>query len=266
MKICFHVNDGKPRARSARAVLAAVARRLGLKVVVRGMADAVIALGGDGTILHAVHRFPAVPVLGFNLGSLGYLSGVGEGDFEAALEKLAAGRYRLAERTMIELRAARGGVKARALNDIVFERELTGRAAVLELAVDGKAPTRYVGDGLVVATPTGSTAYSLSAGGPVVMPDSRSLVVTPMNPHALGVRPLVVGDEVALTVTARRRRDERSEKIGVYADGEHVMMLAGDESLRLVKAATGARFVELDGYDPYAVLARKLGWTGGGER
>ena len=149
-----------------------------------------------------------------------------------------------------------------ALNDVVIVREMTGHAAVLDLSADGRAAARYMADGIAVATPTGSTAYSLAAGGPVLMPDSRSLVVTPMNPHALGARPLVVSDSVSLKITSRRRVNGRAEKIGVYADGESVFMLGGDESVEIAIAATRAHFVELDGYDPYKALGRKLGWCG----
>ena len=117
-------------------------------------------------------------------------------------------------------------------------------------------------DGLIFATPTGSTAYSLAAGGPVLMPDSDSFVVTPMNPHALGVRPLVVRDSVRFTVTARPRTAGNALKIGVYADGEDVLTLDEGKSVEIARSARSAQLVELEGYDPYEVLARKLGWSG----
>ena len=263
MTIHFHANTGSRRAKDALEALADEARRLGASVEERGDAsvDAVVALGGDGTILRAVRRHPTLPVLGFNLGSLGYLATVAERDFKPALAALVEGRYRLSERTMLEARNA-GGSSCLALNEIVVMREMTGHAAALDLEADGKHVTRYLADGLVVATPTGSTAYSLAAGGPILMPDSASLVVTPMNPHALGARPLVVSDSVSLKITSRRRVNGRAEKIGVYADGESVFMLGGDESVEIAVAATRAHFVELDGYDPYKALGRKLGWCG----
>ena len=139
---------------------------------------------------------------------------------------------------------------------------MSGHAAVLDLEVDGRAATRYVADGVVVATPTGSTAYSLASGGPVVMPDARAFVVTPINPHALGVRPMVVGDGVRLALTSRRRVNGVAEPIGVYADGESAFKLDGDETVTVSKASGTAKFVELEGYDPYEVLGRKLGWSG----
>ena len=262
MRIRLHVNGTKPKAAAAAAALKATARRLGLEVVGAGAADAVVALGGDGTILHAIHTYPGMPVLGLNLGGLGYLAGVGERDFTRALEMLASGRCRISERSMLAVRKAGAGKTFTALNEAAVMRGMTGHAAVLDLAVDGRVATRYLGDGLVVATPTGSTAYSLSAGGPVLMPDTASFVITPMNPHALGVRPMVVRDTVTLTVTARRRADAADETIGVYADGVAAFTLADGETAEVFKAPQGAAMVELEGYDPCEVLARKLGWSG----
>ena len=208
MKVRFYANAGKPAAKAAAKRLEAVARRAGLALSSRGTCDAIVALGGDGTILRAVRKFPDIPVLGFNLGSLGYLASVGESDFERAIAMLAA-----------------------------------------------------MADGVVIATPTGSTAYSLAAGGPVLMPDTKCLVVTPMNPHALGVRPMVVSDAVKLTVTSRRSVVGADESLGVYADGENVAMLKAGESVEIAKSARSAKLVELPGFDPYVVLNRKLGWS-----
>ena len=265
MKIKFFANSGKPEAKMAVGRLSDVARSLGLETVAsvsRAPGAVVIALGGDGTILRAVHRFPDSPVLGFNLGSLGYLASVGEREFEKALAMLAQGRFKVSERTMLEVRRVGGEVlPRRALNDVVVVREMTGHAAVVDLAVNGRAAARYMADGLVIATPTGSTAYSLSAGGPVLMQDSGGLVVTPMNPHALGIRPMVVRDTVELKVSSRRRVNGRAERIGVYVDGENVTALGGGEALIVSKSPYGARLIELDGYDPYEVMSRKLGWT-----
>lgn len=252
-RIRFYVNREKPQAEEWRLRLEAETARLGLD----RCGDLVIALGGDGTILRAVHEFPDIPVLGLNLGGLGYLSAVGERDFFAALRLLAEGRYSISERTML---TANGRFVA--LNDIVISRELSGHSALLELTADGRAVTTYMADGLIFATPTGSTAYSLAAGGPVVMPDSQGVVVTPINPHALAVRPLVVRDDVEFAVTARPRNAGNSIRIGVSADGESVLSLEVGETLVVRRSEKTAKLVELEGCDPYGVLARKLGWSG----
>ena len=257
MTIRFHVNEAKPRATEICAALAAKAAALGLVVAADGAADAVVVLGGDGTLLRAVHEFPGVPLLGLNLGGLGYLASVEERDFEKALAALASGRYQISERRMIE---AAG--RYAALNDIVIMREMSGHSTRLDLAANGRLVAHYMADGLVFATPTGSTAYSLAAGGPVLMPDSENFVVTPMNPHALAVRPVVVRDTVKFVVTARSRTAGNAMKIGVYADGENVITLDEGESVEIAKSVKTAKLIELEGYDPYEVLARKLGWSG----
>ena len=254
MKVHFHVNAEKPEAAAHKGALVAAAARLGLAAAAEGRAaDVVIALGGDGTLLRAVHAHPGIPILGFKVGGLGYLSSVGERDFGAAL---AVGRYRVSERRLLQVAGHA------ALNDVVLTREMSGHSARLDLEADGKLVTRYMADGLIFATPTGSTAYSLAAGGPVLMPDSRSFVVTPLNPHALGVRPLVVSDDVAFTVTVRPRTAGNALRVGVYADGENVGALGAGDCVTVSKSAASARLVELEGYDPYDVLARKLGWSG----
>ena len=260
-RIRFHLNDQKPRAKPVRDALAVEAARIGLSVVEDGTADAIVVLGGDGTILRAVHAYPDIPILGLNLGGLGYLSSVEERDFTRALDMLARGAYRISERSMLSVRTG-DGKWFPALNDVVADRVMSGHTAILDLAMDGKSVTRYLADGLIIATPTGSTAYSLAAGGPVLMPDSGSFVVTPMSPHALAVRPLVVKDSAHFTVTARRRANGAAERIGVYADGENVFMLEADESVDVVRSERCARLVELEGCDPCGVLARKLGWSG----
>ena len=264
-RVHFHVNPTKPESAAAYEALVPELAALGMEECASGdEADAIVALGGDGTILRAARRHLGRPVAGFNLGGLGYLASVERSDFRRALAMLAGGRFSISRRTMLEARKTGEGVRAAlALNDIVLMRELSGRAAVLDLAVDGKAAARYFADGLVFATPTGSTAYSLSAGGPVVMPDSPSFVVTPMNPHALGIRPMVVGDTVSISVASRPRGGGRDGRIGVYADGESALMLDDGETLEIRKAAECAAIVEFDGHDPYGVMSRKLGWSAG---
>lgn len=263
MKLHFHINGMNERAVSAKRQLLGVARECGFDVSEVGEGcDFVIALGGDGTILRAVRHHPGIPVLGLNLGSLGYLATVAENDFTNAFRTLADGNYEVAERTMLAATKPSTGECAIALNEIVVMREMTGHAAFIDLSADSRSVTRYTADGLVIATPTGSTAYSLAAGGPVLMPDTASLVITPMSPHALSVRPMVVSDNVHLSVTSRRRVNGVAEKLGVYADGESVFMLGGDETVNVAKSDIRAHFVQLPGYDPYAVLSRKLGWSG----
>lgn len=259
-RIRFYVNGQKPEASAVRADLVGAARRAGLSVIEDGVPDVLLVLGGDGTILRAVREFPETPVLGLNLGGLGFLSSVERQDFEQAMDRLARGAFSVSERT--GLAVSRDGASFTALNDVVINREMSGHAAILDLEIDGRRATRYMADGLIIATPTGSTAYSLAAGGPILTPDAHSFVITPMSPHSLGARPLVVNDTVRLAVISRQRANGDADRLDVFADGAHVLTLDGDEPLEIVRAARGARLVELAGYDPYDVLARKLGWSG----
>lgn len=274
-RIRFYVNGDKPEAAAHHAALARRLEEFGLTEAFDDAADAIVALGGDGTILRAVREFRDRPVLGLNFGGLGYLSAVGGEEAERAFRMLSEGRYAISERTLVEARDVKTGVThGVALNDIALVRGLSGHAARMDLAVDGKPVTQYMADGLVFATPTGSTAYSLAAGGPVVLPDSPTLIVTPMSPHALGVRPLIVRDDVRFTVTVSPRTDGNEVGVGVFADGENVMTLGIGESVEIAKSTRTAKLVALEGYDPYDVLSRKLGWNGscvrqggtGGER
>lgn len=265
-KIRFYVNSEKPEARERYRLLSARCHEFGLAETTGDDAEAIVALGGDGTILRAVHEFGNVPLLGLNLGGLGYLASVGINEAEAALKKLAEGRCSVSSRAVLEVSKSGGRERGLALNDVVVTREYSGHLVHLELMADGKRVTRYMADGLIFATPTGSTAYSLAAGGPVLLPDSSSVVVTPMNPHALSVRSLVVSDSVAFTVRACSRTGGNDVKIGVYADGEKVFALDVGESAEISKSDCVARLIELEGYDPYDVLARKLGWNGSAVR
>lgn len=263
MKIRFYVNSGKSAALAAHGPLAAEARAAGLEVAAPdGAADLLVALGGDGTMLRAVHEFPAMPVVGFNLGGLGYLSSVGRNEVPRAFAMLAAGRFAVHPRAMLEVSPRGGAPVAAALNEIAVMHGSGGHAAVLDVECDGRAVTRYLADGVVVATPTGSTAYSLAAGGPVLMPDAAVCVLTPLNPHALGTRPVVVRDTVRFTITARERGESRRDSVGVYADGEQAFALQPDEAAEIRRSDHAAQLVELEGYDPYETLSRKLGWRG----
>ena len=146
-----------------------------------------------------------------------------------------------------------------ALNEIVVSRGVSGHAASIDLAVDGSHATRFSADGLVIATPTGSTAYSLAAGGPILMPDTQAFVVTPICPHALSSRPVVVRDSSRFTITAHIRD---GESLAVFADGAPVARLGEGECLDVAKASSRATLIELAGCNPYRVLSRKLGWSG----
>ncbi len=252
-RITFHANSTKPAAKAALARLKDVARACGL-VLDDVAPEAVVVLGGDGTMLSAVHRFPGKPLLGLNLGSLGYLAAVDAPRFDEAIKALAEGAFTLSQRAALSVNGHT------ALNDVVVSKGVSGHAAVISLFVDDEPATRFFADGLVVATPTGSTAYSLSAGGPILLPDSQAFVITPICPHALTSRPLVVRDTVRLSMRLEPRHG--SGRLPVFADGVDAGQLGLGETLEIARAAEHVPLIQLPGGSPFAVLNRKLGWSG----
>lgn len=222
-------------------------------------ADLVVALGGDGTVLRAVRLAAAgrdIPVLGVNLGRLGYLARVEPDDLTVALERFLAGDYEVEERMLLDVRIFRGpapGGELLALNDAVVEKPRPGNTVHLAVTIGGRPWTTYAGDGLIVATPTGSTAYSFSARGPIVSPRLRALLVTPVSPHMAFDRTLVVseGEPVRVEVS-----DDRPAALTV--DGREQGVLRRGDGVVCRPAARPARFVTFDGGDFYTVLKGKF--------
>jgi NAD+ kinase len=185
-----------------------------------GPCDLVVVLGGDGTILSVARRYAGgPPILGVNLGHLGYLTEVARDELYPALIEIFAGRFGVEKRSLFEIRLERaqgGGLDYLALNDVVFAKTALSRIIELEVEVDGVYVSRYRADGLVVSTPTGSTAYNLSAGGPILHPQLPVAVLTPICPHTLTLRPLVVPDSSVIEV----RLVTSSESVFLTVDGQ----------------------------------------------
>ena len=193
--------------------------------------DVVISLGGDGTMLRAVDLAyeAGVPVLGVNVGQMGYLTEVEPVDFDAALDRLVAGDYEVAERMVLEITVvSEGTAQGRwfALNEAVLEKVHTGRLARLDVEINGTFFTTYAADGVIVATPTGSTAYSFSARGPIVSPRNRCVLLTPVSPHMLFDRSLVLAPEETLRFSVC---DDHS--VVLTADGRELGELAADDAV-----------------------------------
>jgi NAD+ kinase len=205
--------------------------------------DLVVALGGDGTMLHTVQlAYPArVPVMGVNVGQLGYLSGVEPADLDAALPRLVGGDYEVSARLVLEVRIQRGGdVRTEyALNEAVLEKERAGHLVRLEVSINGSPFTSYAADGVIVATPTGSTAYSFSVRGPIASPALRCLLLTPISPHMLFDRSLVLAaDEELDFVVGDGRRvvcTVDGRELGVLTAGNRVTCCGAPEPLRVVE-------------------------------
>jgi len=246
-------------------------------------AELLIVLGGDGTLLsvaRAIEERP-VPILGVNLGTLGFLAEVNPGELPGVLDRVLAGDYATEPRLRLEVRAWRPGaggangagsadgaaedgrelLRALALNDAVVTRGDLSRIIDLETWSDGVPLANYHGDGLIVATPTGSTAYTLSAGGPILMPGARACVVTPICPHTLSQRPIVLPDSATLEMAVRSR--EHTAQLTV--DGQVGVALQAEDRVAVRAAVSPAHFVvsPLRSRSHTAVLRAKLGWGGG---
>lgn len=226
--------------------------------------ELLVVLGGDGTHLAAVREAgeSGVPILGVNLGMLGFLAEVAPEELDAVLERVLAGDFRTVERMRLEVSAERAGRELGrflALNDAVISRSELLRVIDLETRTDGTEVTTYHGDGLIVATPTGSTAYNLSAGGPILMPGSRVYVLTPICPHTLTQRPLVLPAEARLEVRLRPREGS----VQLTVDGQETIPLLRGDVVRVAAAARPVRFVASPFRSRFEVLRTKLGWGRG---
>lgn len=221
--------------------------------------ELLLALGGDGTILRAVRLMgrEQKPILGINLGSLGFLTETSQDRMWQTLELVAKGQYAVEERAMIRTDA--GEREILALND--FDIRVPTRLVELTVSVDGEFLTRYYADGLLVATPTGSTAYSLSAGGPIVEPSMEVFVITPICPHTLSIRPMVVPMSKTLEVAVHGKREEAM----LVADGQEKAALGDNQMLTITMAPQKARLVKPPGSSFYQILRTKLKWGARGE-
>lgn len=219
--------------------------------IVSGSADdagLVVALGGDGTILKAAHLLAGadVPIFGINLGRLGFLCGADDTDPLASVRAVVAGEAREQRRTTLHAEATHGGRPAGAhyaLNEVFIGRTAGGRAVEIAVAVDGEPFASWLCDGLIVATPTGSTAYALSAGGPIVAPGLRAIVIVPVGAHTLAVRPMVLGPDSRVTVTF-----PETGRAGacMVVDGDVVPCRSSLEKIEIVVGADDVRTLRVD--------------------
>jgi NAD+ kinase len=228
------------------------------------LADLVVVLGGDGTLI-SVARLVGdrqVPILGVNLGSLGFLTEITLDELYPALESCLSGDYRLSERMMLRVDLVRDGQAIKShqvLNDMVINKGALARIIDLETAVNGNHLTTFKADGLIISTPTGSTGYSLAANGPIVHPDLDCLVITPICPHTLTNRPIVVSSDALITI----RLQSQNEDVYLTLDGQVGFELKYGDTIGIERAAHRTRLVMSRSKDYFEVLRTKLKW---GER
>jgi NAD+ kinase len=282
MRVAVYLNSGKMAVPAAAAEVARCLRGMCAEVVyddvsaecvgergagrlerVLGGVDAVMVLGGDGTMLSLVHALGDVaPLLcGVNLGTLGFLAGFGANDLAAAAAAVVGGGYRVSERALVRLRVIRDGVArfdGTALNEVVVFRGDHSRVIRLELSIGGHVVSEYTADGLIISTPTGSTAYSMSAGGPILSPEAAVMVVTPICPHVLMSRSLVVEDRREILI----RPLVQEAGMAVALDGREPLMLGEGDLLVVSRAERTLRLAFPRESDFYGRLRSKLGWSG----
>jgi Predicted sugar kinase len=229
-----------------------------------GQIDALLTLGGDGTLLRGARFLDGhdIPILGVNLGQLGFLTSCQSEDLEAALKHLAGGEYVAQPRMALSARVidAAGETRKqwRALNDFVLHKGGFARVVRLNISVDGESIGTYAADGIVVSTPTGSTAYSLSAGGPVVVPTVESIIITPVSPHTLAIRSLVIPADAEVTIEA----NESPTELLVTVDGQVGTSFVKGEKLKVRRADNPVRIIRFPGATFFERMRVKLGWGG----
>jgi NAD+ kinase len=246
----------KPEARDTAEKLRALAGARGIQVVEQpgepGHLDAVVALGGDGTMLRAsvVALRHNVPLLGVNLGRLGFLSTVEAGRLDDALIAIASGKFETEKRMMIE--TVYSGRQVCALNEVAIEKAAPSRVVDIRVAIGDEEVATYTADGFLVATPTGSTAYSLSAGGPVVEPEMRAMVLTPVSAHSPLWRSIVVGGGRAVRLTIA------DGSATLSADGEMLGPLGPGDEITVSPASNPLSLINLDGPRFFARLRMRF--------
>lgn len=224
--------------------------------------DLVVVLGGDGTLLSVARSvLQGVPILGVNLGSLGFLTEVNRGELYPALVRVLDGEHGIEERPLldVELRRIAGGrAEYRVFNDAVVTKSALSRIIELSLRVDGNLVARFRADGLIISSPTGSTAYNLSAGGPIVHPLLPVVILTPICPHALTLRPVVVPASAQIEVVLETDREE----VFLTLDGQEGTTLSRGDTISVRRSERHARLVKVGGRTFYDSLRGKLRWGG----
>lgn len=225
-------------------------------------ADLMIAIGGDGTMLYAgnLSRQGDVPLLGINRGRLGFLADVSPDAMLESVDHILAGNYALESRLLLDAKLVKGNgdvVTATAFNDVVLQRRETGRMVDIVASINGKYVNTHSGDGLIVATPTGSTAYALSCGGPIIQPKLDAVVIVPICPHTLTDRPIVVPAGESIAIRVLEREDTKAE---VVIDGHAIGEIRAADEL-IINAADGRiTLIHPPGYDFFGILRSKLFW------
>ena len=282
-RIGILANCSKPDARHVLQVVSKRAAELGLELITAGETceflpeaahldpdtlpeaiEVLIVFGGDGTMLSSVRSMGEndVPMLGVNLGSLGFMSSVPEEDAVRALEVIAEGTYTMSTRSTAVCRLYRNGTVLaetyRSLNDMVVGWGESSRVVTFTVMVNRDKVTAYLCDGIIVSTPTGSTGHQLSAGGPIVYPESPVFVLNVICPHTLSTRPLVLPDDSVIGIQVT----DTPKELILAVDGQESCRVRRSDLIEIERSPRNVRFLHLPGYNYFTVLRHKLGWRG----
>jgi len=227
-------------------------------------ANLIVVLGGDGTLLSVARNLKGrdVPILGVNLGGLGFLTEISPEEFPEMLEKVTRGDYNISQRIMIDVTVRRGGNKVfefAVLNDAVITKDALARIIDIETYVNGEYLTTFKSDGLIFSTPTGSTGYSLAAGGPILYPSMKNIIVTPICPHMLTNRPIILPEKVSIKAVLK----SRDEKVVLTLDGQIGFPLEFGDEILIKESSHSVSLVKSSSKGYFEILRTKLKW---GER
>ena len=270
-KLAFVVNAEKSGAPEPAQELSDIARKAGVTKLTHSSdkdlseryfkgCDACCVIGGDGTLLGAVRGAANenIPIIGVNQGSLGFLTTFSAEEARAQFATLLLGDYRVAHRSLLECKAG-FGKRDVALNDVLIKNETNSRLVRLEVQADGKLVTEYYCDGMIFSTPTGSTAYNLAAGGPIIHPSAGVIAMTPICPHTLSNRTIIFRDNVKLTVINR----SSDSRLLVAMDGQRNTAVTGGETIEIAISSRTLALAQRRDYSPFEVMRAKLKWSGG---
>lgn len=269
-RLAFVVNETKEGASALADELGRAARAAGVKFkrtakfpLARGYlenCDACCVIGGDGTLLGVARESARaqVPIIGVNRGSLGFLTTFSPDEARANFADLLKGRFRVDPRAMLECSTG-GTTRDLALNDVLVKAEVNSRLVRLEVFADGELVTDYTCDGLIFSTPTGSTAYNLSAGGPILHPAAGVIAMTPICPHTLSNRAIIFRDNVKLRVFNR----SEDTRLLVAMDGQRNLQVGASSPVEITVSRLRLPLAQRDNYSHFAVVRTKLKWSGG---
>jgi NAD+ kinase len=275
-KVAIFANAAKPQAQETLLAVASHLRKRHIEICleqcdppylfqqdalrdIANSVDCIISIGGDGSLLHLVHHIgiPQCPLVGINLGSLGFLADIPLENLEASLDCLCDGRYEVSKRTVLQSNPL-NGIAHFAINEVAVHRGDTPHLIDLAIHVDGLLVNTFSADGILIATPGGSTAYSLAAGGPIVTPDVPCLVLTPICPHTISNRPIVLMPKGSVSIELLNE----STKVDVAFDGQKPLLLSSEKPLNLKISDQTFQLISLQTSNFFKTLRSKLGWSG----